>query len=254
APLGRLRQVERAMRIRRGFTLIELLVVIAIIGVLIGLLLPAVQKVREAANQAKCKNNLHQIGLALHMYHETNGGFAAGYLFNNPGPAAPPPPSGIRRFDRPKPNQHMEPNSPGWGWAALLLPYIEQDTLARQIDYTLPVEGPTSLPSRTQLLHLYACPSDLHTGEFTVQTYMNKDLAAAVTNSYAACFGALGDLNGAPDSGNGIFFRNSRTRIAEVTDGTSNTLAIGERAAMLVQTPWAGVMTGGTSRTTPGAP
>src|SRR5262245_2784272 len=102
---------------RRGFTLIELLVVIAIIAILIGLLLPAVQKVRDAAQPAKCKNTLKQICLALHNYHGANGRFPAGYVATSPGP------------------DFADDRGPGWGWAALLLPYVEQDSLYRQIQF-----------------------------------------------------------------------------------------------------------------------
>ena len=87
-----------------------------------------------------------------------------------------------------------------------------------------------------------------------VQSDQNQDLANAATNSYAACFGTFGQLSDFPDLSNGLFFRNSQLRTKDVTDGTSQTLAVGERAALFTQTPWAGVMTGGTARTTPGAP
>src|SRR6516162_1658985 len=106
--------------IRTGFTLIELLVVIAIIGILVGLLLPDVQKVREAANRTSCLNNLKQLGLALHNYHDSQGSFPSGYSCH---PQADP-----------------TYTAPGWGWASLLLPYAEQENLARQITYGLPVE------------------------------------------------------------------------------------------------------------------
>src|SRR5438270_4341645 len=98
------------MRNRQAFTLIELLVVIAIIGVLVGLLLAAVQRVREAANRASCLNNLHQIGLALHTYHDAHGSFPPGYVC-------------------PQPQKSPNFTSPGWGWAFKLLPGIEQDNL-----------------------------------------------------------------------------------------------------------------------------
>jgi prepilin-type N-terminal cleavage/methylation domain-containing protein/prepilin-type processing-associated H-X9-DG protein len=220
---------------RFGFTLMELLVVIAIIAVLIGLLLPAVQKVREAASRASCQNNLHQIGLALHNYHDSQGSFPSGYLC-------------------PQPQANPDYTSPGWGWAALLLPFIEQGNLAQQINFALPIEDPSNLAGRTMIVKLYVCPSDRSTGVFTIRDKNNAPLVQAATNSYAACHGVGVDLDEELDDFNGMFSRNSRVRFADVTDGTSNTIAIGERGAFFTQSPWAGAVNFGTTRITPGAP
>jgi prepilin-type N-terminal cleavage/methylation domain-containing protein len=220
---------------RFGFTLIELLVVIAIIAVLIGLLLPAVQKVREVANRAQCSNNLHQIGLALHSYHDSQGSFPSGYLCTQP-------------------QANPDYTAPGWGWAALLLPFIEQGNLSQQIRFALPIEDPSNLAVRTLILKLYVCPSDRSTGLFTIYNKSNAALAQAATNSYAACHGVGIDLDEELDDFNGMFSRNSHVRFADVTDGTSNTIAIGERGAFFTQTPWAGAVNFGTTRITPNAP
>src|SRR5262249_22583294 len=113
---------------------------------------------------------------------------------------------------------------------------------------------------RTVSLRIYNCPSDRSTGAFMVESCLGKTIktsglvSEASTNSYAACYGALGILFSQPDDGNGVFYRNSQTTMRDITDGTSSTLAIGERCALFTQTPWAGVMTAGAAVTTPGAP
>jgi prepilin-type N-terminal cleavage/methylation domain-containing protein len=242
------------MNVRRGFTLIELLVVIAIIAILVGLLLPAVQKVREAAARTRCSNNLKQMGLALHNYHDAHGSLPPGYYYVPPPGTLPPPGNKALAIDRPNPKVFSIPQSPGWGWAAYLLPYVEQDNLYKQIDFNLPVESPSCLAQRTTTLAVYTCPSDQFTGVYTVYTITAQELAQAATNSYAANFGANRQLTNKPDQGDGVLYRNSRTRLTDITDGTSTTLALGERAALFTQAPWAGAMTGGALRTTPGAP
>jgi prepilin-type N-terminal cleavage/methylation domain-containing protein/prepilin-type processing-associated H-X9-DG protein len=242
---------------RRAFTLIELLVVIAIIAVLIGLLLPAVQRVREAAYRTRCANNLKQIGLAIHNRHNDTGNLPPAYLWTDPNPPAPPSiKSDPRRkkLDRPHPVVYVQPIWPGWGWASYLLPYLEQNALYSSIDFNAPTVGPQALAIRTNVVSMYVCPSDHPTGVFTILNQAGVPVVDAATNSYAACYGSGGDLLNAPADGNGLFGRNSTFRFLDISDGLSNTLAIGERGALFVQTPWAGVMDQGTARTTPGAP
>src|SRR5262245_42385172 len=163
-------------RPRRGFTLIELLVVIAIIGVLIALLLPAVQKVREAANQTQCRNNLKQMGLALQHYHDNLGFFPSAYLYT---PSDSGPQKGPFALD----------TAPGWGWASLLLPYLDQDPLSKLIDPAVGMHAPRFDGVRTTVLKVFACPSDTHKGIYTVQDPWEVPLCKAATNSYAACYG-----------------------------------------------------------------
>ena len=128
-------------RPRRAFTLIELLVVIAIIAVLIGLLLPHVQKVREAAARTKCTNNLKQIGVAMHNHHSAHNSFPMG-------------------FNSRSLTTDGDGLGPGWGWAAYLLPYLEQDALHRKIDFNRDITDPYHAQTRTTSLPGFLCPSD----------------------------------------------------------------------------------------------
>jgi prepilin-type N-terminal cleavage/methylation domain-containing protein/prepilin-type processing-associated H-X9-DG protein len=184
-----------------AFTLIELLVVIAIIGVLIGLLLPAVQKVREAANRVKCSNNLKQFCLALHNYADVNGRFPSAYVA--PG------------------------FNPGWGWGSAILPFVEQGPLYEAAGIATRKFGNGANPARpdrfTQTrLNLYRCPSDLGPD-------LNTFRLNHATSNYRAVAGPITFERFVPvrDWG-GVIFQNSKIRITDITDGTSNTLAVGE--------------------------
>jgi prepilin-type N-terminal cleavage/methylation domain-containing protein/prepilin-type processing-associated H-X9-DG protein len=198
-----------------GFTLIELLVVIAIIAILIGLLLPAVQKVREAAARIKCKNNMKQIGLALHSHHDRVGWLPPGYQ------------TGIGGSGE---------TGPGWGWAAHLLPDLEQDNVFRQINFTAPI-GSTAV--RTQPLKVFLCPSDSEIGTFTVA---NTSVTVAHAN-YVGVFGT-NEPEDNPGAGNGTFFRNSKVRFGDISDGLSNTYVVGERSSDIALATWTGAIPG----------
>ncbi len=212
------------MRIRRrGFTLIELLVVIAIIAILIGLLLPAVQKVREAAARMQCQNNLKQIGLACHNYHDVNRHFP-------PGISVPLGTcSGCLRSSACSEYGPCPPQAiPGrWGsWLTWILPYMERANVFNRMDLSQRdyayCNGPDS-PGAT-VIRNYMCPSDLFDKEVRIYQGrfhfgLNSYYANAGTRSWPTSFATF----------DGVMYYNSKTRIQGISDGTSNTLLAGER-------------------------
>jgi prepilin-type N-terminal cleavage/methylation domain-containing protein/prepilin-type processing-associated H-X9-DG protein len=220
---------------RRGFTLIELLVVIAIIGVLIGLLLPAVQKVREAAARMSCTNNLKQIGLALHNYHDANLKFPPGYASGS--------------------DASGNDTGPGWGWAAFILPHMEQQPLFGQIDFKQPIEAPLHAAARVTQIKSYLCPSDNPPPKFTAAQMtptgqVVSNICEVATANYPGMYGT-----GEPGvDGDGVFFRGSQVRIADITDGTSSTIMVGERRYLYGQTTWVGAVTNASQTAPPGSP
>ena len=191
---------------RRAFTLVELLVVIAIIGVLVALLLPAVQAARESSRRAQCTNNLKQLGLALHGYSNSQGRLPPGADSKRYAPAPNHPPTFYR-----------------WSALAYLLPYLEQEQLAELLDLSLPLYGPSlqvtpaNRPGVSRVVATFLCPSDLG---------MPVEEGFGPTN-YAANAGS-GDGGGTPFETDGLFFVNSRTKLADIADGTSNTVAFAE--------------------------
>jgi prepilin-type N-terminal cleavage/methylation domain-containing protein/prepilin-type processing-associated H-X9-DG protein len=209
---------------RSAFTLVELLVVLAILAVLIGLLLPAVQKLRESANRMQCQNNLKQLGLALHNYHDAFQTFPPGYRASVPY------------------SDGATDTIPGWGWGAFILPYIEQDSVYRQLHLQQPVQDSPAIQTRLQV---FLCPSDMTpVMAFSVLDGFGNTVCLAAPCSYAACVG--GDESGTTDSaGLGVFYRNSQTRMIDIRDGASNTILIGERAWSNANGVWAGAINGG---------
>jgi prepilin-type N-terminal cleavage/methylation domain-containing protein/prepilin-type processing-associated H-X9-DG protein len=232
---------------RPAFTLIELLVVIAIIAILIGLLVPAVQKVREAAARTQCVNNLKQLGLALHSYHDTMKRFPPGYVDRNTDPNSTPD----------------NDLGPGWGWAAFLLPYLEQNNVYRQINFNQTVGTGSNVAVSQLSLAIFQCPADPYQDPFPVyDSNFSKPIATIAHGNYVGCSGWEECFNGAGGnpqggtgtdglagnfgrSGVGLFYRNSRNRMADVRDGTSNTIFAGERSGDHSPSTWTGAVPGG---------
>ena len=240
-----------AMSGHAGFSLIELIVVIAILGVLIGLILPAIQAIRQNMIRLECQNNLKQIGLAMQNYHSTHGHLPPGYSYTLP---AAPPEIGKLKFDFPKPHHFNLPIWPGWGWAAHILSEMDDEPLARRIDLTKPVSGVNATEVRVTTLKMYRCPADTGAGVFDVLNYFSDPVMPAASNSYAASFGWAGKVNVPGAKGNGAFYANSAVRLNQITDGTSQTILVGERAGSFTRTPWVGVIDAGSVQTTPEAP
>ncbi|MEO8498190.1 MAG: DUF1559 domain-containing protein [Planctomycetota bacterium] len=218
----------------KAFTLVELLVVIAIIGILVALLLPAVQAAREAARRMSCYNNLKQIGLALHNYHDTYQALPMGWI-------------GLET-----PNGRvLSEGEPGWGWAAHLLPFIEQNTVTDIVRDTLPIIDPLNQAARDTHLPIYRCPSDANSRQFfDLEDAGGAVLATVPTANYVGMFGTteLADCEGlAPGvqcRGTGAFYHNSSTRFRDFIDGTSSTLLVGERSSKHGGSTWLGAVPG----------
>jgi len=209
---------------RRGFTLVEVLVVISIMVLLIALLLPAVQGARESARKAHCANNLKQIGLAL-LHHETaKKAFPSGY---------------VSAYDA-----SGNDTGPGWGWCCYMLPQIEENAIFRTIHFDLAIEDPMNGARVASIPSLF-CPSDDTKHVWPAQS---RDAAgnpmAVICEVAASNYVAMYGTTEPGVDGDGMYFRNSKIRQSDVTDGTSKTIAVGERAHQLGNATWVGSVTG----------
>lgn len=222
---------------KSAFTLVELLVVIAIIGILIGMLLPAVQSVREAARRIQCANNCRQIGLAALNYESAHMHFPAGWT------------TGV----------DSDPLAePGWGWSALLLPYMEQNNVFDLIDFSIAIDDSSHANVIQSRLPVFICPSDPSEQILNLDAHVEHDdddddhLVAheddhahgelwVSRSNYSGCFGNV-DIEDTPLRGNGVFFANSEVTFGQMTDGSSNTIMVGERLNLLGPISWVGMV------------
>jgi prepilin-type N-terminal cleavage/methylation domain-containing protein/prepilin-type processing-associated H-X9-DG protein len=216
------------LRRRHAFTLIELLVVIAIIAILIGLLVPAVQKVREAAARIQCDNNLHQFAIALHNHHSALGYFPQGRSPNN---------------------------GASFSVHSRLLPYMEQDNIYKIIDFTVPWSNANNAAARAAVVKVFICPSDpyrMYPADLAPTNYRcNEGTSLAMWQGASDSSG----VNAALPLDNGVFFCNNPYRIADIIDGTSNTAAFSEHVtgdfSQGIATERADTFAPGTHPTTP---
>jgi prepilin-type N-terminal cleavage/methylation domain-containing protein len=254
---------------RRGFTLIELLVVIAIIAILVSLLLPAVQQAREAARRSQCRNNLKQIGLALHNYHDSHNALPPGYVSFGTSTGAGPAWANI--------DPTTWDGAPGWGWAKAILPYLDQAPLANNLPGEQPIWSPGLATGVATKLTVFLCPTVSGGDEaFVVQNELRAPLVIggnqvrlgrshyAASHGQESCWKECGSrastviftnirtaatatvvpAGDASRVADGPFYRNSRVRLRDVTDGTSNSIFVGEHSSKLGDKTWVGVVPG----------
>src|SRR5689334_10404673 len=214
---------------RRAFTLVELLVVIAIIGLLVALLLPAIQAAREAARRSQCKNNLKQLGLALHNFESARRAFPAGFISTPKGNVV-----------------NADGTGPGWGWGAYILPYLEESSVFQQLDFKSNIEVNLSPNKdlRVVTLQVFRCPSDsVELPMFNVQDASGGTITQAAFGNYVGVAGTYEvsvcpdgvypnlDAAGRPEcvhaeNANGVLYRNHQIAIKQITDGLSHTIMI----------------------------
>ena len=207
------------MRTRRGFTLIELLVVIAIIAVLVAILLPAVQQAREAARATQCKNNMKQLGIALHNYEGTFGLF--------PPSTTSPAGKGIWNYTSgSSPARDVDPELHLHSFASLILPNLDQAGVSNRIDYNVSALAPANRDMASKQIPGYRCPSYSGSMNSTYNQYTALGPMALRNYVAVAARSVAGLAPGA--SPEGVIFPRSRTRIADITDGTTNTILLAE--------------------------
>ncbi len=209
-----------------GFTLIELLVVITIIAVLIALLLPAVQSAREAARRSQCIGNFKQMGLAMHNYHDTHGKFPSAYVSEVAPDVLNYPELG-----------------PGWGWGAMILGQMEQQSLYNAINFNRQITDAGSLTARGTVLSVYLCPSSISDGPVLLRnSEKGPSIASDLAPGQYIASAGRGEVEDVPGDNDGVLYRNSAVGLGDITDGASQTLLIGERSRNVCDATWVGAI------------